>query len=244
MKITVVIGSIFLVLWILNPLKSHAATGDFPWNYNGNAIYYNTGAVGFGTNVPEASYRIQTFGGNDASQKYNHIRFEHSPGRYWNVRTLQYGRTDLGSYALAIEQPAGSYAGCSGCGGDLLLSPWRNVVIKSANPSAQARLNVYGTIQAKEVVVTSNASSWPDYVFEKDYRLMPLSEIAEYIRKNKHLPNVPSAKDIVNTGINLAEINKLQMEKIEELTLHLIEKDQKIEELNIRLSKIEKILDI
>ncbi len=239
-----IIALLIIGISLFLPLKTNAAFNDFPWNYNGNAIYYNNGAVGFGTNVPEASYRIQTFGGNDASQKYNHIRLEHSPGRYWNIRTLQYGRSDLGSYALAIEQPAGSYAGCSGCGGDLLFSPWRNVVIKSANTSAEARLNVYGTVQAKQVIVTTNATSWPDYVFSDDYKLMSLKEVHEFIKVNDHLPNIPSAQDIGKSGLNLAEINKMQMEKIEELTLHLIEKDSQIESLNQRIEKLEKLLGV
>jgi hypothetical protein len=63
----------------------------------------------------------------------------------------------------------------------------------------------------------------PDYVFEKDYDLLSLSELETYITQNKHLPEVPSAKEMEAEGLNLKEMNLLLLKKVEELTLHLIE---------------------
>ncbi len=230
--------AIFIALVGLKPEIAHAALGDFPWNYNGYAIYYNNGAVGIGTNVPEANVKLQTKGGNDANAKYTHMRLEHVSNRYWNIRTYPYGHSLLGSYGLAIEQPAGSYSGCAGCGGDLLLSPWRNIVMKSSNVGANLKLSVYGTVQAKEVLVTSNAASWPDYVFDDNYNLMSLSDVEKYISEFNHLPNIPDAKEIGSEGLSLGEMQRLHMEKIEELTLYTINQEKEINNLILENSEL------
>lgn len=69
---------------------------------------------------------------------------------------------------------------------------------------------------------------WADYVFDDDYLLMSLSELEEYIKEHKHLPGVPSAATVAEEGIDLAEMNKILLEKIEELTLRVIELEKKI----------------
>ncbi|SUJ02434.1 Uncharacterised protein [Sphingobacterium spiritivorum] len=111
-------------------------------------------------------------------------------------------------------------------------------------PKPTERLEVNGNIRAKEIKVET--TNWPDYVFEEDYRLTPLTEIESFIKANKHLPDIPSAQQIAEDGMSVGEMNKLLLKKVEELTLHLIEKDKKIEIqdnmlLNImdRLQKLE-----
>ncbi|MFE7088391.1 hypothetical protein ACFU8T_13365 [Sphingobacterium spiritivorum] len=91
------------------------------------------------------------------------------------------------------------------------------------------RLSVNGNIRAREIKVETN--NWPDYVFEEDYKLKSLTEVEIFIKANKHLPDVPSAKEIEEEGLSVGEMNKLMMKKIEELTLHLIEKDKEIRDL-------------
>lgn len=71
----------------------------------------------------------------------------------------------------------------------------------------------------------------PDYVFEDDYSLRSLKDTEAFIRANKHLPDVPSAHEIQRDGMNLAEMNLILLKKIEELTLHVIEQDKKIQVL-------------
>jgi len=85
-----------------------------------------------------------------------------------------------------------------------------------------APLTVFGQIHATEVKVTTTVPG-PDYVFEKEYRLMPLNEIKAYVEANKHLPEIPSAKEMDENGIQLGEMNLKLLQKIEELTLHLID---------------------
>lgn len=103
------------------------------------------------------------------------------------------------------------------------------------------QLNVNGAIRSKEIVCES--APWPDYVFEEDYDLKSLSEIEDFIEEEGHLPNIPSAEDVAAEGVPLAKMNALLLEKIEELTLHMIElqkeKDQQLERLKHRIEQLE-----
>lgn len=101
------------------------------------------------------------------------------------------------------------------------------VGIGTINP--QSLLAVNGIITAKEVNVTMDA--WPDYVFSPEYTLPSISELKGYIEKNSHLPGIPSAKEVSKTGINLGEMDAKLLQKIEELTLYIIDQNKRIEEL-------------
>lgn len=89
--------------------------------------------------------------------------------------------------------------------------------------AANAMLSVNGLILAKEVrVAVSTTTHWADYVFEKNYKLKSLSEVEKYIVKHKHLPDVPSAEEVTENGIDMLEMNSILLKKIEELTLYTI----------------------
>lgn len=102
-------------------------------------------------------------------------------------------------------------------------------------------LTVIGTISAKEVRVT--ATGYPDYVFAKDYKLAKLSDVEKYIDENKHLPGIPSAAEVEKNGMGLADISKKQMEKIEELTLHLIAMEKRINDLKSESDNLKSRVD-
>ncbi len=93
-------------------------------------------------------------------------------------------------------------------------------------------LAVEGRIGTREVKVTPQ--SWPDYVFAKEYDLMPLADLQSFIQKHRHLPNIPSEKEVNENGIDAGAMNALLLEKIEELTLYLIELEGEIKELENR----------
>lgn len=119
--------------------------------------------------------------------------------------------------------------------------------IEMGNNADPVELYVNGFIKTKQLIVSN--SGWADYVFDDGYKLMPLSEVENFVKTNKHLPGVPSAKLIEEEGQSIAELQTLQMEKIEELTLHLIEQDKEVrtlrqqnEALEERLSKIEGLI--
>ena len=99
-------------------------------------------------------------------------------------------------------------------------------------------LRVLGGIKAQKVTVTQNV--WADYVFADDFKLRPLAEVATFIGKNKHLPDVPSQSEITANGLDLGEMQKIHMQKIEELTLYLLEQEKRIQELEQKLLQISK----
>lgn len=98
--------------------------------------------------------------------------------------------------------------------------------------SSNYMLTVNGKIGAREIKV-SIQNPWPDYVFAKNYNLKTLEGVETYINKNKHLPNIPSAEELKKEelGLNIAEMQGLQMEKIEEIYLYLIELNKQVKEL-------------
>lgn len=100
------------------------------------------------------------------------------------------------------------------------------------------RFAVDGRIKAREVIVTD--MGWADHVFNDRYRLPKLSEISRYIAINKHLPGIPSAKEVSESGVRVGEMQAKLLEKIEELTLHMIAQEKRIDsqEKEIKIQKI------
>ncbi|NDI99793.1 SlyX family protein [Flavobacterium sp. LaA7.5] len=137
---------------------------------------------------------------------------------------LIYGEFDTGRLVFNAERVGIGYDGNSEFG---------EFPSFSGTPDLSSyRLFVRGGILAEEVRIRTYTNwPWPDYVFAADYKLMPLAEVAQYISDNGHLPNMPSAKEVETEGLELGNIAKLQQEKIEELTLHLIEQKEEIETL-------------
>lgn len=83
-----------------------------------------------------------------------------------------------------------------------------------------------GKIKAKEVEVKANV--WADYVFKKEYQLKSLEDVEKHIIEKGHLPNIPTAQEVLENGINVAEMNSKLLEKIEELTLYSIEQNKQL----------------
>lgn len=102
------------------------------------------------------------------------------------------------------------------------LSQEGNVGI-GTTPQANYRLAVEGKIGAREVQVIAPGAPWPDYVFEDDYKLMPLEEVEARVKAEKHLPEIPSAKEVEENGVALGEMQAKLLRKVEELTLYLID---------------------
>jgi trimeric autotransporter adhesin len=81
---------------------------------------------------------------------------------------------------------------------------------------------------------------WADYVFKKDYKLMSLKDVEKFINHNQHLPNVPSAEEMAKNGLDVMETSAKFMEKLEELTLYMIDANKKIEALEAKVKSLEK----
>lgn len=98
-------------------------------------------------------------------------------------------------------------------------------------------IDVFGTLRAEEVKVCLNRGC--DFVFENDYDLLPLNELENYIKLNKHLPEIDPAAKMESEGINLSEMNAKLLQKIEELTLYVIEQNKKLELQNSKIISLE-----
>ncbi len=109
--------------------------------------------------------------------------------------------------------------------------------------AAGRMLSVHGGIIGTSVTALA-INSWPDYVFENDYKLKTLSEVKQFIAENKHLPNIPPASEIEKNGVELGDISKRLMEKVEELTLYILQQQEQIDELKKQMtaSKEKKVL--
>ena len=102
-------------------------------------------------------------------------------------------------------------------------------------------LDVVGTIRSQEVLV--EVTNGPDYVFEPDYSLLSLKEIKNYIIANKHLPEVPPAREMESEGVEVGKFNMLLLKKVEELTLHQIDLLEQLEKQNELLLKQQERID-
>jgi hypothetical protein len=216
-------GAYFRFLTSANSYASIGAVGmvvgsSYADNYSppANGLIVQ-GAVGIGTNTPSNTLDVM---GGITIQSNNNINWGGAFGP--GIPTIT-AAVNSGIYFY----PTGTTSGIA-----VRIHPSGNVGIGVDTPDQ--KLTVDGTVRCEEVKVELIAGSGPDYVFESTYNLLPLSEVESYIKANKHLPEVPSAKQMEEEGLNLKEMNLLLLRKVEELTLHLIEQEKKIDELSKR----------
>ena len=130
---------------------------------------------------------------------------------------------------LFLQNNGGQLALCANAG---------SVTIGTTTIASGYKLSVNGRIIGTEVRVDALAN-WPDYVFGADHKLLPLEDLEASINTNKHLPGIPSATEVKNGGIMLGDMQTKTMEKVEELTLYLIQLNKENKELKARLEKLE-----
>ncbi|MEO1010891.1 MAG: malectin domain-containing carbohydrate-binding protein [Bacteroidota bacterium] len=121
-----------------------------------------------------------------------------------------------GGSGTSVWSEAGSTASYTG-----------SIAVGTSTVPSGYQMAIDGKLITEEVKVQMSGA-WPDYVFAKDYDLPTLEEIQAHITEKGHLPNIPSAEEVETNGLELGEMNKLLLEKIEELTLHLIIKDREL----------------
>jgi hypothetical protein len=209
-------------------------------------IMKNNGYLGIGTSAPKTKFQIGniwTFhdGVNDKIIGRNcYYNGEN------NVR-IQSGvasRIFFSSNGDIVFQTAAQKGANTMIDGD-----WKSIYIKNNGSlgintddvPASYKLAINGKMICEEVTVILRAN-WPDYVFDNNYNLKPLEEVAEFIQEHKHLPEIPSAAQVEENGVGLAEMNALLLKKVEELTLYIIEQNKQISEQNQRIDALEDTL--
>jgi hypothetical protein len=115
-------------------------------------------------------------------------------------------------------------------GGKLHLDATQIAIGTTSTLADAYKLTVSGKILCEELKVELYGN-WPDYVFHDDYKLTPLDELKTFIQTNNHLPNIPKAEEVAKEGIEVGEMNRKLLEKVEELTLYVIRLQEQIDEL-------------
>ncbi|MGO4294109.1 hypothetical protein [Chitinophaga sp. RAB17] len=207
--------------------------------FPGNGIWNSQGRIGLHTTSPAASLHIVA-AATDTMAASGGAKLAAVLGNAYNEWTAFGGasggriRGSNEGYLVLETNNAGSnnkmYLNTASAGDIIMASGGGKVGIGTAAISSEHRLTVEGSIGARRVQVTS-VKPWPDYVFGEDYTLTPLSETEKYVKANKHLPDMPSAKEVADKGIDLGEMNRKLLEKMEEMTLHMIRMQKKIDEL-------------
>lgn len=160
-------------------------------------------------------------------------QFSPTTGRLQYYYTSTTGAADGAAsmvFALGIDS-----SGRLGIGTSVPTAPLHvtgNVVFGSSsiNPATGYKVSIDGRVICEELRVQLN-TAWPDYVFARNYNLRPLHELERFIKQNNHLPNIPSAKEIEKSGFDVGDMHKRLLEKVEELTLYIIQLKKEIEEL-------------
>ncbi|RPH32184.1 MAG: hypothetical protein EHM93_10210 [Bacteroidales bacterium] len=199
---------------------------------NANAKNYFNGNVGIGTTTPAASLDVVRRSLGQLAKFSEHSDLVAANGE--SYISVGYSPINLGYHYVAgdsygfIEMNGGSRA--------IVIKKNGNVGIGTTNPLY--KLAVEGTIAAREVKVT--AESWADFVFRPTYKLRTLGEVEQFIKTNSHLPEIPSAAEVKENGVSLGEMNAKLLQKVEELTLYMIELQKQVDELKAQQNTIKK----
>ena len=191
-------------------------------NGKGMTIYPD-GNIGIGNGGAHANMYIGSYADNATSGNASYLGFNaRRNGSTWYFS----GNGTNNGGALLWTDASGNllFANVAPTGGSA-----QQVLASNMHNNVNLILYNDGLLQAKEVKVT--LSGWPDYVFGEDYKLISLGETEQFIKENGHLPGVPSAQEVEERGLSLGEMNARLMQKVEELTLHVIELQKQIDEL-------------
>ncbi len=221
------------------------------WNDTGSDINYTDGNVGIGTSTPIAKLEV-----NGSSMKIGgsytqtNLRIEATddtgaPAKVVGIELHGYGDRGKGIYITDKNKDdkwfmgeGYDYQGIGigystsdrteyGINTKLFIGTSGNVGIGTMDPDVY-KLAVKGKIRAEEIRVETG---WADYVFTEDYTLPTLEEVEKHIMEKGHLINIPSASEVEANGIEIGRMNKLLLEKIEELTLYILQQEERIRTL-------------
>jgi hypothetical protein len=233
------------------------------WGTQGTNIYNtNTGNVGIGTTTPGAKLSVNSnrvvFGGASIVGGYGSSEFAmelQAAGSSGNVYLGLVGAINGSNrnYTYLVNAPAIGYSGIlvstAGTATPIPFTMWvggserfrvltnGNFLIgKTSQTNSNYKLDVNGRVRANEVVVNTSGA---DFVFEENYPLLSLKEVEQHIKAEKHLPGIPSATEMQENGMGLGEMQNKLLQKIEELTLYVIDLKKENDVLKERINSLE-----
>jgi hypothetical protein len=193
-------------------------------NFSNLVLQKFGGNVGIGTNTPITKFEVFQATNTSAIAVRNGI-------------TSSYNSLYMGNDSSTNSSFLGSYKADDSNFSNLVLQKFGgNVGIGTNTPIN--KLDVNGTIHSKEVKV--DMIGWSDFVFKKEYNLPTLQEVEKHIKEKGYLENVPSEEEVLKNGINLGEMDAKLLQKIEEMTLYMIEQNKKIEKQADEMETIKK----
>jgi len=220
------------------------------------AKLYVNGKLGVGTNDPKVNMQI-----GDTWTFYDGGAYDKMIGRntYYNgsnsVRIQQDAASQItfsntGDISLQTA-PTGNAGSTISAWNTVAMNNDGSVGIGTTNTDGY-KLKVNGKINCTELVVSAaggviispredggeGEGEWPDYVFAEDYNLRDLDEVASFIQENRRLPEMPSAADVAEKGVNLVEVNTLLLKKVEELTLYILQQNDDIQSLKAEVQSL------
>lgn len=210
-----------------------------------------TGNVGIGTNVPTqkldvrgSQYLNGTLFVSPTTSGYTEgIRVAPSTNNWVTIALGAVGNSGSNENMWSIHRKDNNDFSISRNSADgangMVITKAGNVGFGTVNPTA--KLEVNGTIRSKEVKI--EAMGWSDFVFGEDYKLPSLSDVENHIKEYKHLPDLPSEKQVMEEGVNVVEMQAKLLQKIEELTLYMIEQNKQIESLHEKNNKQAKLIE-
>jgi len=205
-----------------------------PWISNGYGIYYNKGHVSVNTPTPDTPMEFSVKGqqiiyGQSSSLIFGGIN---NTNEGWGEYGIEYNGAAGG---LNFWKPYGNSYNAAVKNWILFLKDDGRVGIGTKDLTDGYKLTVKGGINAQEVLVTVTAGG-ADFVFDKGFKLQSLPELENYVTANKHLPDIPSAKEMEKTGLKMGEFQIKLLQKVEELTLYVIKQQKEIEELKTKIN--------
>ncbi|VXD10884.1 hypothetical protein [Marinoscillum sp. 108] len=220
---------------------------DSPANQSLHLNYYGTGPTIIGTGGGDLYVQNNAiFNGNILIKNNQFIRGERSGGGVSNL--IGYNPVESGNHILAFSEYSSVpsevriYTPTDQNQGVSIYSDKRLVFFRNDGnvgigvDSPNNKLSVNGTIWAKEVKVSMTDAA--DWVFEDGYELKSLDEVEKFVRLNKHLPDLPSADEFRENDLNVADMDNKLLQKIEELTLYMIDMNKRMNQLEIENSEL------
>jgi hypothetical protein len=194
-----------------------------PANSDDAMVIRQSGNVGIGTANPQAKLDVRGAGSSNGA---------------WKGRIVASGENNA---VVLGEYNGKAWFGAHNAG----LTAWTDLIMQADGGNIgvgttvpDQKLTVKGKIHAEEVIVDLNVPV-ADYVFAKDYDLMPLHKVEQYVQKNSHLPDIPSATEIKEQGLSMGEMQNKLLKKIEEQTLYIISLNKQIIQQNQKIEKLE-----
>ena len=260
------------MFWVRDENPGNAGFPGSPTfnTYNTQFIVLPSGNTGINTNNPRASLDVVQKGGG-YNEEPTAIFGKHQSGTQTALVGGESGTTNGGTNGYRTKQimvfnqlrdkeynrivndkdqallfTDGLNSDGSNLNSALVIAPWASnyqsptSVIGGIRISKDGNVEVHGNLRTTKLIV--NAKWWSDFVFASDYKLMTLSQVSYFIKTNGHLPGMPSEKEVLDSGLNIGDMQALQQQKIEELTLYTIAQDEKIAQQELALKEQEERL--